>query len=270
VTDLIQTAADAAEFVKRKWGRKLFHDATQIEESDWMYSSAFLLETHLPGVSMRPLVGAIRDQGATSACTNFALSRSVATRAYTVGAPLTNYPSEVANYKLGQMLANPDAPLVDMGAKLGKVLQSARDVGMVSEARAPFDPDTITEPLPWDVYRAGSSAMSVLNKGLSYYRVFGSVQAKQALSRNIPLVIGMSVDESFMKYDGGTYVRGGAVVGGHAMTGIGYRAGCLELVNSWGEFWGESGFAWLPLEYLDSPSIVFEVYAIDIAPRAVV
>jgi C1A family cysteine protease len=41
-------------------------------------------------------------------------------------------------------------------------------------------------------------------------------------------------------------------------------------VNSWGEFWGESGFAWLPLEYLDSPSIVFEVYAIDIAPRAVV
>lgn len=72
---------------------------------------------------------------------------------------------------------------------------------------------------------------------------------KQALSENHPVLIGMNLPRSF--YDIGsdgilTTVDGESTVGGHAMTIIGYDdnmlGGCFEIVNSWGEDWGNNGF----------------------------
>jgi len=77
---------------------------------------------------------------------------------------------------------------------------------------------------------------------------------RKAISEDKPVVIGMTVYESFFRVGAGgvwngfttTAGRGG---GGHAMCVIGYdddkEGGAFEIMNSWGTRWGDGGFVWV-------------------------
>ena len=97
---------------------------------------------------------------------------------------------------------------------------------------------------------------------------------KQNLSQGAPVVIGMMVGGSFMQDMMGKDVwipvesdyamRG---FGGHAMTVIGYddykfaqNMGGFQIMNSWGEEWGNKGVAWV--SYDDFNYFVKEAYGI--------
>jgi hypothetical protein len=88
---------------------------------------------------------------------------------------------------------------------------------------------------------------------------------KQNLAQGAPVVIGMMVGGSFMQDMMGKKVwiptrddYDMAGFGGHAMCVIGYddflEGGSFQIMNSWGEEWGEKGLAWI--RYKD-----FEVFA---------
>jgi hypothetical protein len=79
---------------------------------------------------------------------------------------------------------------------------------------------------------------------------------KQNLAQGAPVVIGIMVGESFMRDmmgrrlwipDRADYSMRG--LGGHAMCVIGYddyyEGGALQVMNSWGEEWGEDGLFWI-------------------------
>lgn len=72
---------------------------------------------------------------------------------------------------------------------------------------------------------------------------------KKALSNGNPVVIGMSVYSSFSYAKGVWSGVQDNYRGGHAMTIIGYDdskyGGAFELMNSWGSYWGNSGFIWV-------------------------
>jgi C1A family cysteine protease len=254
--------------VRDRWGRRCFHSASPVLPDDLSFSAVYDAPTPLDSVSFWPKVQTrgIRDQGPTSACTGFASARAIDICAQLLGYTFAAYPSEMWLYILARLLENQGTDLVDLGAKLRFLLQGARDVGIVDEVCQPFDPSLINQGTPFDALHEASSNLVLDRKGLVYSRVWGSVEAKRAVSSGRPVIIGMAVDEAFMGYNGGTYVRGGSLVGGHAVTMVGYRRGLAEIVNSYGPAWGEGGRIWVPLEYLDEPSIVFERHAVDMVP----
>jgi len=92
---------------------------------------------------------------------------------------------------------------------------------------------------------------------------------KSALSAKIPVVIGVKCysGDSWQNavFDHGVWsgYYSGTVDGGHAMCVIGYddnkSGGAFEVMNSWGDDWGDKGFFWI--KYDDFPIHVDECYA---------
>ena len=109
-----------------------------------------------------------------------------------------------------------------------------------------------------------------LTKGANNYKV--DVPAiKQHLAQGAPVVIGMMVGGSFMTRmvgqrmwapNSGDYAQRG--FGGHAMTVIGYddnyQGGSFQIMNSWGQQWGEDGLFWI--RYRDFEHFTREAYGI--------
>ena len=90
---------------------------------------------------------------------------------------------------------------------------------------------------------------------------------KMALYYKLPVLVGVSLTESFMK---GTALGNGVwspqagekMLGGHAMCVIGYdnnkNGGSFEVMNSYGSEYGDKGFVWIP--YKDFANLVGEAY----------
>src|ERR1035437_103512 len=97
---------------------------------------------------------------------------------------------------------------------------------------------------------------------------------KKALSENKPIEFGMyCCSETFCKLSGNGYWNPNPneytsmPKGGHALVVIGYddeiNGGSFEIMNSWGEAWGNQGFAWI--KYFDFN--VFSKYAFEMIPN---
>lgn len=100
-----------------------------------------------------------------------------------------------------------------------------------------------------------------LSKDGDDYRV-NMLAIKQNLAQGAPVVIGMMVGGSFMQdMMGKNFWRPTesdydmAGFGGHAMSVIGYddnlEGGSFQLMNSWGENWGNKGLAWVSYKDFD-------------------
>lgn len=94
---------------------------------------------------------------------------------------------------------------------------------------------------------------------------------KQNIAQGAPVVIGMQVGGTFMSRMVGQkvwrptqsdYTQRG--FSGHAMSVIGYddnlEGGAFQLMNSWGEKWGDRGFGWV--RYRDFETFVKEAYGL--------
>jgi len=53
-------------------------------------------------------------------------------------------------------------------------------------------------------------------------------------------------------------------LGGHAVMAVGYddKKGCVLVRNSWGPHWGESGYFWMPYEFISNPNLASDMWAI--------
>ena len=77
---------------------------------------------------------------------------------------------------------------------------------------------------------------------------------KGEIARDRPVVIGMKVSENFKDFKGKSnfdeLISESETRGGHAMTVVGYDDArqAFRLVNSWGQQWGDRGFAWISYE----------------------
>jgi C1A family cysteine protease len=100
---------------------------------------------------------------------------------------------------------------------------------------------------------------------------------KQNIAQGAPVVIGMMVGGSFMQDMMGAKVWHPTQAdydmsdfGGHCMCIIGYddylEGGCFQLMNSWGEEWGEKGLAWV--RYKDFSFFAKEAYGVYPMGRA--
>jgi hypothetical protein len=98
----------------------------------------------------------------------------------------------------------------------------------------------------------------------------GLEAVKMAILYELPVLIGVNLTESFKagsSTNNGVWSpkMGEMNIGGHAMCVVGYDdykyGGAFEVMNSWGEEFGDQGFIWI--KYSDFYKIVQEAYVFD-------
>jgi Papain family cysteine protease len=162
------------------------------------------------------------------------------------------------------------------GTHIGKTLEKIVSEGLVGLGEFPYSDDECNRQP--DANKRQKAAMNRIQgfnrltmKDDDYKIDLSAI--KQNISQGAPVVIGMAVGGSFYDMVGKKFWRptrsdyaalekglGGHIVdnggassfGGHAMTVIGYddnlEGGAFQIMNSWGEDWGDRGLFWMKYE----------------------
>jgi hypothetical protein len=113
------------------------------------------------------------------------------------------------------------------------------------------------------------SRNAITNKPDEIFRIKDTDNIKLAISKGLPVVIGMNVPPSFEVAIGKKIWRPlpseTRMSGyGHAVVVVGYdnnkHGGAFEVLNSWGEAWGDSGYIWI--KYSDFKKFFLGGYAL--------
>jgi hypothetical protein len=102
----------------------------------------------------------------------------------------------------------------------------------------------------------GNPSTASANKIKNFRRIQGSInEIKEYLAQGIPVVIGAMVNSQFQQWSGSgvlTNLNYTGNVGGHAMVIAGYddSRSAFRIINSWGNFWGDNGYAWVDYNFL--------------------
>jgi C1A family cysteine protease len=113
------------------------------------------------------------------------------------------------------------------------------------------------------------AANAVLNRPDEILRVKNINDIKLAISSGLPVVLGMMVPESFENASGKALwtpkISESKLDGyGHALVAVGYddkkHGGAIEILNSWGENWGNKGYIWI--KYSDFNKFFLGGYAL--------
>jgi hypothetical protein len=210
--------------------------------------------------SLKQYCPSIGDQGNYGTCVGWSCSYSARTILWARQQGITNTSDiTTAAFSPGFLYRNivtpNNYPSCSSGAKLDDALECLKQIGdVLKQQYDPLCPNEIDNGL---MKQAESYRIE------NYAHLFDSYDAeetilnstKKALSEGNPVVIGMVVPESFQvcREDLWTPTANEQanpnVGGGHAMCVIGYDnnkyGGAFEIMNSWGEKWGNKGFVWV-------------------------
>jgi len=153
----------------------------------------------------------------------------------------------------------------DAGSYLRSGIKSVVKWGVCKEVPTwPYDIEKYTQKPSLKAYREGTT-----HQALKYSRLGQSINTmKQCLAEGYPFVCGISIYESFLSEETektGVIPMPGRderVEGGHAITIVGYDAKSFILRNSWGEEWGQKGYATIPHEYLVNDDMAADFWTI--------
>ncbi|TAH17393.1 MAG: peptidase C1 [Cytophagales bacterium] len=163
------------------------------------------------------------------------------------------------------------------GTHIGATLDKLSEEGVLSLAEFPYtDKSCSTEPNNQQIQKAKNYKLRGYNRLTlkdDDYKI-DKEAIKQNISQGAPVVIGMAVGGTFYDITNGSEIwkptqkdrnaikknldghivddGGGESFGGHAMCVIGfddsYEGGAFQIMNSWGENWGNKGTFWMRYE----------------------
>lgn len=199
---------------------------------------------------------AIRDQGSTSSCVAHAVDSAAQVLCGTrqgPGARAYSLRSVLDIYWHARALEGIQGR--DGGCYLRDGLRAVGHRGAASEAAWPLRIATVNRQPGPEAYRTAHPW-----RGLRWSTPTGSKLDRlgdmhEALCVGDPPVVGLVVDEAFLRDDGPDVITSiGAGIGGHAMSLVGRdRArGRSLLANSWGRGWRDGGFCWIDDDLLIS------------------
>ena len=221
-----------------------------------------------PTVDLRPWCSPIVDQQALGSCT---ANAGVGMVEYFERRAFGQYlgASRLFLYKVSRNLLRWTG---DTGAYLRTTMGALTLFGAPPEVYWPYNiADFDKEPTSF------CYAFAQNFQALTYYRLDPPsmpvngllMRIKQYLTAGLPAMFGFTVYSSISQADSTGRipipVAGEKVVGGHAVLAVGYDdqiqiqnatpnapvyPGALLIRNSWGTGWGESGYGWLPYEYV--------------------
>lgn len=226
-------------------------------EQDFTIVQAFLaagldekkVEASLPSkLDLREDWWSIKDQGPTGACAGFSAS-SLCEYVFTKTARLQ--PGEQISprplwmgAKETDVWKKPSTFIEQEGTSLTAILKILQSDGCVTEKFMPFN-TLFTKPM--QTYYLNAARLRIL----SYFNLGKSIDAwKKWMSQYGPIYCSITVDSTWQnatqtngileKYDSSR------IYGGHAVVICGYDSETKRVLfkNSWGDEWGDGGFAW--------------------------
>ncbi|MDU8929928.1 C1 family peptidase [Alisedimentitalea sp. MJ-SS2] len=238
-------------------------------EDDWTFGDAvtaeFLECTHAPpdSVDLREDWWLVRDQKSSGACVGFATADGVLRWHYTKER-MINEGEEVsprfiwmANKETDDFTRYPTSFLDSAGTSTKLALKVAKKYGCVLESMLPMEGRLSRMPP-----RAFFSVASQYRIN-AYYNLLNEpgcpiLRLKHWIAHHGPVLTRLDVDEAFryaQRTDGHLEhynAKEGAQLGGHAVCLVGYTPDYLILRNSWGDRWGDNGFAYVHYAYFEA------------------
>lgn len=216
-------------------------------------------------IDLRPNMPPVYDQLYTSSCTAQAIAGAVEFKIKQQGEQ-DFIPSRLFIYYNERAMEN--TVNQDCGASIRDGIKSINTWGVCPETEWSFDPSQLAVKPSTQCYED-----ALLHTSVKYESVEQDAQSiRECLAANTPVVIGLTLYESFMSSQVGTTglvpmpTSAEKVVGGHAMLIVGYNDTTrLYLVrNSWGTQWGIGGYCYIPYEYIHNQSLGDDYWAIDL------
>lgn len=201
------------------------------------------------------------DQGALGSCTANALCAVIGYIDPTMlGSRLFLYYNErVIEGNIGE----------DTGAYLSDGIKSLETYGICPETMWPYDISKYTNQPPDDCYKEALD-----HQALQVRQLYNDLHMmRAALAEGHPFVVGILIYESFeseaVAQNGhvpmpNVGAAGEQMLGGHAVCCVGYDDSKKEWImrNSWGTEWGDSGYFYLPYDYLLDSTLATDLWTI--------
>jgi len=233
-----------------------------------------LSENNVPGrVSLLQYAPKRKSQGSKGSCTAWATCYAAGTILWAQA--LNDDPNNIAfspDFIYNQMTRGNCT-----GTNIGEAIQKICDEGLLGLAEFPYsDADCDRYPNSSQKEKAEQFKLKGFNRLTMKHDDYkiDMDAIKQNLSQGAPVVIGMYVGGSFYKtnqfwdptqedYDNLESSTNGHIVddggngsfGGHAMCVVGYddnlEGGSFQIMNSWGDDWGEDGVFWMKYQHFE-------------------
>jgi C1A family cysteine protease len=205
---------------------------------------------------LRTRLGAARDQGRRPTCMAFAASDA---HAMVRNGAFEELSVEFAYYNTLKQRTVSDP---SRGVTMEEMLQTVAKIGQPLEPAWPY-----LKTLPTDL----TSYMPPTPIGNLYQRVAFIEKSLANLATVVnddrPAVVGLEISTEFYQPNAGSSITAAVdspQVGRHAVVVVGHgvEAGAQTFLirNSWGEQWGEQGYAWISRHYLEPRLISVGVY----------
>ncbi|MHC4947075.1 MAG: C1 family peptidase [Planctomycetota bacterium] len=213
-----------------------------------------------PAVDNRQFCSPIEDQEQLGSCTAQSVVGMMEYMMRRAGVPHMDG-SRLFLYKVTRRLMGLTG---DTGASIRQTIKAAAVFGVPPETHWPYELDHF-EVEPEAFLYAYASNYQALN----YARLDAPGRSVPALLEDIwfALAAGFAISFGFAVYDS---IGNDAdipfpadddrMIGGHAVTAVGYDddrvigsyTGALLIRNSWGPYWGDGGYGWLPYAYIEA------------------
>jgi len=197
----------------------------------------------LPAPDQEAYVKRVRHQLSTQSCVGNALACAAELCAAIANRQL--YLSARWSYVIGLEAEQPGykGRLQDRGSYPRLVMNAVQKRGLLTEQVWPFSAAGVVQRPPPLVAVSAYNAI-----GLSYYRIEEQGPARitaieEALRRGYGVLFGMGVDAAYSDNQGALVRSMGANVGGHMQVVTAVRDNVVRVLNSWGNGWGDGGFA---------------------------
>ncbi|PHY18804.1 C1 family peptidase [Caulobacter sp. BP25] len=228
------------------------------QETDWTFAaavSAGVADTALPeSVNRREDWWTIGDQKNTGSCVGWATADGVL-RYHFVKAgwiakdtPLSPRFTWMASKELDEFTTAPTTFIEPEGTSLKAALDVSRKYGAALDGDLPFEGGRLF-PGSAQVFYAKAARLKIA----SYINLGPSLLAwRRWLASNGPILVRLNVDATWANASAvprlETY-RAETALGGHAVALVGYTPDGFIVRNSWGESWGDNGFAFATNAY---------------------
>jgi hypothetical protein len=227
-----------------------------------------------PAISMKEFCGPIRNQGQLGCCTGEGTAGALKLLMNKNSYRWPYYPSTLGIYYGARVIENTVDS--DAGAMIDDCFSVMNQQGVIPEdSNADWSwPFSSTDDRWKENPPSPCWTDALKHKVIKYAQLDqDSVSIKTALSAGFPVVIGISVYESF---ESDQVAQTGVIpmpgpleqlLGGHCMYlwGYGnYDATHFDGANSWGADWGDGGNYHIPFDYLTDPDLCSDLWAVEL------
>ena len=214
--------------------RKLLIVPSPLDERDWRADAIYNFKSYIPQEKdLRTSLQAVRNQGSQGTCA----AQSAACMKEWQESKDINYDEYFSPQFIYNLRKNQDTE----GMYGRDVMRILYKIGVCSEADYQYGRIETSD----DLMQKDQLIVDASNHKIKHYAQLNTIEGtKIAVCKNGPCLICFPVYNMGMKM--WIPKHGSKMMGGHAMTLVGYTRDSFIIRNSWGENWGDSGYCYYP------------------------